>query len=670
MASRLARFLLLAPLLLVGCNVVLTAFSVPTQVTAGTVMTVTIAGNISGTTGYAGCVLQLPIGWAIEGMTNNQSWRVSRDDPSLLAAYTAEPGYYLAAYYSTGTGGIGGAHYLSQITLRIAVAVPANAVGQYTMKVSLAGGGGPGAWQIQEPAGVAQFASITAVPYARSIVVAPAPAVDFVPDGNGLPPDPPTIPWSGVALGDVDGDGRDDLAAASAVTGVGTGIRCWLSRLGTTWVESSSGLPTTVNNARVAFADFDGDGFLDLVDSTGRVCFGNGGTSWVQTSLPVSGSLGTSGRGLAVGDVDGDGLPDIAISSAVVNVLVVLLNNGNRTFRDASAGLPASTSTGDTGNNLILADLDGDGDLDLLWAHTNTPNVWLGDGQGRWTPGSSVPSQLHAAAVGDLDGDGAPEVVISDNQGLRAYRGSAIGSWVQLPFFISGNYQAIALVDFDRDGRLDVVAGHANADGGIDVWRNVPGGFALEPSSGLPNFVVGTIEELAVGDFDGNTFPDLAIAMSSGVFQAGINSLRALQNHRTGVSPFGGGCAGTALAEPQLFALGLPQRGNAAFAMQVQTPATGSLALFWFGGSRTFAPPFALPLDVGPFGAPTCTLWASLDYTYFGLVDGGGNYTVALPVPADPALAFRTAFSQGGVFAPSANPFGMVFTRALALRVE
>ena len=124
------------------------------------------------------------------------------------------------------------------------------------------------------------------------------------------------------------------------------------------------------------------------------------------------------------------------------------------------------------------------------------------------------------------------------------------------------------------------------------------------------------------------------------------------------------------LARFLLLALGLPQRGNAAFAMQVQTPATGSLALFWFGGSRTQAPPFALPLDVGPFGAPGCTLWASLDYTFFGLVDGVGNYTVALPVPNDPALAFQTAFSQGAVFAPNANAFGLVFTRALALRVE
>jgi hypothetical protein len=179
---------------------------------------------------------------------------------------------------------------------------------------------------------------------------------------------------------------------------------------------------------------------------------------------------------------------------------------------------------------------------------------------------------------------------------------------------------------------------------------------------------LGSTADLAVGDFDGNTFPDLAIGMTGSI--RGITSLRAWQNHRTGISPFGSGCAGNAFAEPQLLALGLPQRGNAGFAMQVQTPATGSLALFWFGGSRTFAPPFALPLDIGPFGAPGCTLWASLDYTYFGLVDAGGNYTVALPVPSDPALAFQTAFSQSGVFAPSANAFGMVLTRALALRIE
>src|SRR5262245_52739998 len=251
MASRFVRFLLLAPLLLSGCDVVLTMFAVPVQASPGSVATITISGNIAGSTGYAGCVLQVPNGWTLLGVTTNQNWPTTLNDPSLLAAYTAEPGHYLASIDGTGTGGIGGPRTLSQMTLTASVQVPANALGQYTLKVSLAGGAGLGTWTIQEPAGVAQFAAITAAPYARPIFVGVPPAVDYVADSNGLPPEQVNTAWSGVAFGDVDGDGRDDLAAVHSLGGTGT--RCFLSRPDTTWIESSTGLPTNTGAAHVAF---------------------------------------------------------------------------------------------------------------------------------------------------------------------------------------------------------------------------------------------------------------------------------------------------------------------------------------------------------------------------------------------------------------------------------
>src|SRR5262245_60489315 len=218
MTWRLVRFLLLAPLLLSGCDVVLTLFAVPVQASPGSVVTITIAGNIAGNTGYAGCVMQVPIGWTLLGVTTNQNWPTTLNDPSLLAAYTAEPGHYLASIDGTGTGGIGGPRTLSQMTLT---------------------------------ASVAQFAAITAAPYARPIFVGVPPAVDYVADSNGLPPEQVNTAWSGVAFGDVDGDGRDDLAAVHSLGGTGT--RCFLSGPGTTWVESSTGLPTNTVGAYVAF---------------------------------------------------------------------------------------------------------------------------------------------------------------------------------------------------------------------------------------------------------------------------------------------------------------------------------------------------------------------------------------------------------------------------------
>jgi len=154
----LARWLLFAPLLLGGCDVALHLFAVPVQAQPGSTVTVVIDGGISGTSGYAGCVLQLPNGWTIQNVTNNQNWTVGRDDPGLLAMYTAEPGCYLAAFFGTGTGGFGGGRTLSQITLTLSISIPANALGRYAMKLSLAGtstfGTPTSGWQIAEPAGI------------------------------------------------------------------------------------------------------------------------------------------------------------------------------------------------------------------------------------------------------------------------------------------------------------------------------------------------------------------------------------------------------------------------------------------------------------------------------------------------------------------------------------
>ena len=104
--------------------------------------------------------------------------------------------------------------------------------------------------------------------------------------------------------------------------------------------------------------------------------------------------------------------------------------------------------------------------------------------------------------------------------------------------------------------------------------------------------------------------------------------------------------------------------------MQVQGHVPGAYSLFWFGASRTAWPPLALPLDLAQFGAPGCVLWAPLEVEFGSLLDGSGQATIALPVPNLPEFALVTVYSQACVFAPGANPFGLVFSRGMAIRIE
>ena len=117
-----------------------------------------------------------------------------------------------------------------------------------------------------------------------------------------------------------------------------------------------------------------------------------------------------------------------------------------------------------------------------------------------------------------------------------------------------------------------------------------------------------------------------------------------------------------------LASVSTPQRGNAAFAMQV-LQAPGAFAAFWFGSSRTSMPPFTLPLDLAFVGAPGCTLWAAPEVIFTGFIGPGGDLTISLPVPNDPYFALATVYAQGSVFT-TANPLGMVLSAGSAIRIQ
>jgi len=276
-------------------------------------------------------------------------------------------------------------------------------------------------------------------------------------DGHGqflpaatLPAPTPSLTGQPV-LGDFNGDGDLDVAVSTLFLNDGQ-----LTFTG----SASLGIP------RVAF-DVDGDGDLDLITSpteqTWAVLKNDGKGHFTQTQMTQEFLTDAE-----VGDFDNDGdLDVVALTSLGQQRAVILLNDGTGTFEERDAGLLVNASRG-----LSVGDVDDDGDLDVFignWGQAGgfNPNdqVWLNDGAAHFSAGDAPLSGSVQIVLADVDGDGDLDAVAGQHVPYTSEKGQP--SLVLLNdgtghFSSSGqvggsNFQNIALGDLDGDGDLDAV---------------------------------------------------------------------------------------------------------------------------------------------------------------------------------------------------------------------
>ncbi len=332
------------------------------------------------------------------------------------------------------------------------------------------------------------------------------------------------LAWN-IHAADIDGDGKPELLFSNFNIINSVSILRNNSVPGIISFTGKIDSLTRGGPARIVVGDLNGDNKPELLTASSDTVYAYSNNS-IPGTIAFTAKLGFQAsqyiNDVLFSDLDDDGRPDIITSGNVTGVSV-LRNQSYTGVLSFAAKKDLSAPSGSTDVQAVVADFDGDGKKDVLttngdansfstWRNLSTTGTLSFSARTDYAAGS----KLNAAASGDFDGDGKPDlVIVSAANLLSVYKNTSPAGTIafasRINYSIPGTSNSVVVTDMDGDGKPDIILSffQTNDYNDFAVYKNTSTGSTISFIPFIYPHSIGAIR-LAVADFDGDNKPDIA----------------------------------------------------------------------------------------------------------------------------------------------------------------